>query len=345
MHKMIKNKFVSTCLLTLFGFSIAHAQVSDTKKLQLLAEESYQELLEKFNSNDSKDDTKTNQLYAKAFLLKAKEENNFSKIADGFSMLAGMSNNVEALAYADSIISITKDNSDYNYPAKAHLLKANILGAQSNFQESMNELAEANKYANENKNIDQQNEIKYYIALLKNNLGQHEESLEIFKSVVEYYEDKYQQDRTYKNKYMVSLYAYGNAFNILEVYDSAQKINNKAIRLSLKSKDSSLYDKLLLSSAIVHYNKKEYQSGLDSIKKLQKLNTNKQDQLGIGTKIRINLFLGKIYAEQKKLEQSLVYFKKVDSAAFSENYYFPAIRDNYESLIKYYKDKKNIEQQ
>lgn len=53
---MIKNKFVSTCLLIFFGFNITHAQLSDTKKIQLLAEESYQELLENYNSNDSKSD-------------------------------------------------------------------------------------------------------------------------------------------------------------------------------------------------------------------------------------------------------------------------------------------------
>ena len=347
MYKMIKNKIIITFLLITFGYISTYAQVSDKIEIQLLSEKSYDELSKTFETLKSKNDTLTTKLYAEAFLLKAKEENNIIKKADGYDMLAYMftrtSKYEQALKYADSIITITKDKNDYEYPAKAHLLKANILGSQSDFQESMNELAKANIQANKNGNEEQQYQIKYFIALLKNNLGEYEESLKIFKSVVEYYETKYQENKEYEEEYIRSLYAYGNAFNILEVYDSVQKINNKAIRLSLKSRDSSLYDRLLLSSAIVHYNKEEYQSGLDSIKKLQKLNTNKQ--LGIGTKIRINLYLGRIYYGQKKLDSSLLYLKKVDASTFKENYFFPSVRENYELLIKYYKDKKDIEQQ
>jgi AraC-like DNA-binding protein len=342
---MIKNKIIITFLLITFGYISTYAQVSDKREIQLLSEKSYDELSKTFQTLESKDDTLTTKLYAEAFLLKAKEENNTIKKADGYDMLASMftktSRYKEVLEYADSIITITKDENDYNYPAKAHLLKASVLGAQSNFQESMNELAKANIQANKNGNEEQQYQIKYFIALLKNNLGEYEESLKIMKSVVDYYDIKYQENKEYENEYIRSLFAYGNAFNILENYDSVQKINNKAIRLSLKSKDSSLYDRLLLSSAIVHYNKKEYQPGLDSIKKLQKLNK----QLGIGTKIRINLYLGKIYSGQKKLDSSLLYLKKVDASTFKENYFFPSVRDNYELLIKYYKDKKDIEQQ
>ncbi len=347
MHKMIRIKFISTCLLTILGYSITHAQASDNKETQLLSKESYEELSENFQDFTYQNDVLATKVYADAFLQKAKEENNTIKKAEGYFMHANMEAKVskynEALLYADSIIKITKDKSDYNYPAKAHLLKANILGSQGNFQESMNELAAANSYANETGNVDQQYQIKYFIAVLKNNLGENENSLNIFQEVVTYYERKFTEDKKFEKKYIQSLYAYGAAFNDSENYDSVQKINNKAIQLSLRSKDSILYGRLILSSAIAHYNKKEYLPSLDSIKKLQKINSLKKPS--IGTAIRTDLFLGKIYFEQKKLDKSLNYFKKVDSVAFSENYYFPAIRDNYELLIKYYKDKKDIEQQ
>ncbi|MFC4634991.1 helix-turn-helix domain-containing protein [Dokdonia ponticola] len=344
---MIKNKFVSTCLLTFFGLNITHAQLSNTKKIQLLAEESYQELLENYNSNDSKSDIETDQLYAKAFLLKAKEENNPIKIADAYYMLSDLytktSKNEQALAYADSIIAITKNKNNYSYPAKAHLLKAKILGSQSNFQDSMNELAEANKYANINKNEDQQYQIKYFIAILKSNLGQSEESLKLFKSIVEYYENKYQENREYENEYIRSLYAYGIAFNTSKKYDSVQKINDKAIQLSLRTNDSSYYNRLLLSSASVLYNKKEYKSSLDSIRKLQKISSSRSNN--DATKNTINFLLGRIFYQQKKVDSSLHYLLKVDSFAFKNKFFFPSIRENYELLIQHYKKEKNIEKQ
>ncbi|WP_299210517.1 helix-turn-helix domain-containing protein [uncultured Dokdonia sp.] len=344
---MIKDKFIITFFLTILGYNLTYAQVSDKREIQKLTEKSYKDLSETFLTLESKNDTLTIKLYAEAFLLKAKKENNIIKKADAYYMLADMftrtSKNEQALVYADSIITITKDKNDYNYPAKAHLLKAKILGSQSNFQDSMNELAEANNYANTNENEDQQYQIKYFIAILKNNLGQNEESLKLFKSVVEYYEKKYLENKEHENEYIRSLYAYGSVLNTLEKYDSVQKINDKAIHLSLKTKDSSYYNRLLLSSAAVHYNKKEYKSSLDSIRKLQKLSSSKKSD--DATNNTINFFLGRTFYKQKKVDSSLHYLLKVDSFAFKNNFFFPSIRENYELLIQHYKKEENIEKQ
>ncbi|WP_299685169.1 AraC family transcriptional regulator [uncultured Dokdonia sp.] len=344
---MTRFKIIIPFLLITVGFKSMYSQNKNNDTIQLLAEKSYESLSDTFLTYQSKKNTSLSLTYGKAFLLKAKNENDIIKKAEGYYMLADTYKVVpeyeKALQYSDSIITITKDIKDYSYPAKAHLLKANILGSQGDFQNSMSELAEANIYANENENVEQQYQIKYFIALLKSNLDEKEESLEILKSVVAYYKTKYLEDEKYKHEYITSLYAYGNAFNILEQYDSVQKVNNEAIRLTLTTKDSSLYDRLLLSSAVVHFNKKEYQSSLDSIQKLQKLNLKKK--ASFGTEIRTNLFLGQIYFKQNNLKAALPYLIKVDSAAFKEEYYFPYLRDNYESLIQYYKQDKNDKKQ
>ncbi|MEP0262582.1 helix-turn-helix domain-containing protein [Dokdonia sp.] len=340
---MIRLKTIITFLLIISGYTPIYSQNPSKEDVQLLTQKKYEELSENFLQFEN--ETLKAIPYANAFLLKAKQEDDVIKKAEGYYMVAKVSEYKDALLYADSIITITKDKEDFEYPAKAHLLKASILGSQSNFQESMDELAKANKHANDNDNIDQQYQIKYFIALLKNNLGLHEESLEILKNVVTYYESKYSENKEDQNKndYIKSLYAYGNAFNILQKYDSVQKFNNKAIRLSLKSKDSSLYNKLLFSSAIVHYNREEYQSSLDSIRKLQKFNAKKK--IEFGTKTRINFFLGRVFSKQKKIDSALYYLVKVDSAAFKDKYYFPSLRENYELLIKYHKETKDIKQQ
>lgn len=344
---MIRRKTFIFFSLIIVSYALVYSQNSSKENIITLSEKNYEELSDMFLTYQSKNDTILSITYAKAFLVKAKKEKDVVKTAEGYYMIADFykttSKYDNALQYADSIIAITKDINDFSYPAKAHLLKANILGSQSKFQDSMSELAEANIYANENENIEQQYQIKYFIALLKSNLDEKEESLEILKSVVSYYKTKYKEDEKYKKEYIKSLYAYGNAFNILEIYDSVQKVNNEAIHLSLKTKDSTLYDRLLLSSAVVHFYKKEYQSSLDSIKKLQKLNLKKKTSFG--TEIRTNLFLGQIYFKQNNFEAALPYLIKVDSSAFKKDYYFPFLRDNYESLIQYYKQEKNDKQQ
>lgn len=348
---MIRLKTIISFALILIGCNtLLYSQTASKEDIIALSEKSYEDISEIFLKNQSKNDTLKSILSAKAFLLKAKSENDVLKKADGYYMVADILKGTlkyhTALKYADSIIAITENINDNTYPAKAHLLKANILGSQSKFQASMDELAEANIHANENGNIEQQFQIKYFIALLKSNLDENEESLEILKSVVSYYKGKYQENRedeNYKDEYIKSLYAYGNAFNILKNYDSVQTINNQAIQLSLKTNDSILYDRLLLSSAIVHYDKEEYQSAIDSILKLKNLDLKRKTS--IGTEIRADLFLGQIYAKQNKFDLALPYLTKVDSSAFNKSYYFPTLRDNYESLIQYHKQEKNIEKQ
>lgn len=339
---MIRHNTIIVFLLIILGHTFMYSQSASEKDISSLIQETFQDLEDNFLQleNDS-----LKMPYAKAFLIKAKQGNDDIKKADGYYMVAKVSEHEKALLYADSIIAITKNKENFDYPAKAHLLKANILGAQSYFQKSMKQLAKANTYANENENTYQQYQIKYFIALLKNNLGENEESLDILKDVVSYYESKYLEDKNVNNKndYLKALYAYGNAFSILEDYDSAQKVNDKAINLALKSKDSTLYDRLLLSSAIVHYERKEYNASLDSIKKIQDIPKNKKSSLG--TSIRTEFYLGKVYYDQQKFDLALPYLKKVDSFAFKENYFFPDIRHNYELLIKYYKEKKNTERQ
>jgi len=336
----MKNRLLATFLiLTLCCFWTSFAQ--ETKDQNTLLQESYEALFEKFK--DYKKDSINSKKYAKIYLKKAKQELDIIKQADGYHMLAEITKPSRALAYGDSIIMLTKNIKDFNYPAKGHLLKARIYGGKSQFKKAMNELVLSNQYANQNKNIDQQYKTKYFIALLKEHIGKSEEALEMLKSIVDYYGKQFQDNHNYEYDYIKSLFALGSSFNKSKLYDSASAINKKAINLSLKSKDSILYGRLLLSSGRTHYYKKEYKSSLDSILKSKEISKLKPQS--IGTLIRVDLFLGKIYSEQNALNTSLVYLKKMDSLAFAKQNFFPPIRSGYELLIKSYKEKKDTEKQ
>ncbi len=327
--------------LLLFFIQIIHSQDTVDINPDSLIRRDYAELLEKFNEVAS--DTIKSKVYAQAFLLKAKQENDTSRLSDGYYMMATISQQEEALSYADSIINITKTQDNYTYPAEAYLLKAQIYGSKGEYQKSKDELIQANIYANKNENIDQKFKTKYFIAVLKSNLEEFEESSDILKSTVAYYKSKFEKDKEYEYDYIKSLYALGDAYNGSKKYDSAYTINKKAIQSSLRTKDSALYGRLLLSSARTHYHKKQYQSGIDSINKLKSIGHYKTES--DGTLIRSDFFLGKIYYEKKDFDKSINHLKKVDSFAFSKKYFFPTIRDTYELLIKYYKEKEDTEKQ
>ncbi len=338
----MNNFTLITLLFTLFCFlGKANSQNNKESKNDTLYTYSYNQLSEKYDSNLK--DSILARIYANSFLEKAKKDKNIYKKADAYYMIAKLYKNSIGLAYADSIIEITKEKDNYIYPAKAYLLKSNILGSKGDYQKSMDESVLANQYAIKNKNIDQQFKTKYQIAILKNNLNEFEESLNILRSIVAYYKTKFDQNNKYEYDYIKSLYAYGNAFNVNEKYDSTLIINRKATRLSLKSQDSTLYGRLLLTSAVAHYGKKEYQAALDSIYKLKEIN--KYRVQSKGTIVRIDLFLGRIYFEQKNFEEAIKHLSKVDSFSFSNQYFFPSMVEAYELLIKHYKEQDNKDKQ
>lgn len=309
---------------------------------QQLSSLDYAELQVKFNTNKSTDTLAARQ-YASAYLQKAKKANELSNIAEGYYMYSETLLAEKALPHLDSIINLTKSIQDFNYPAKAHLRKAQIYGGKSQFRKAMDELVEANRLAHQNNNIDQKYKIEYFIGLLKDDLGESEEALEIFKSNVAYYTSKTKENPSYKYDYIRSLFALAFIYEKNNQNDEAFANSKKAIELIKTSKDSTLYGRLVLTSGVVHYNKKEYQASLDSIQKFK--NIAKTIPQSNGTLIRSNLYQGRIFNALGNNEKALYHLKKVDSAAFATKYFYPNMRSAYELLIKLNKEKGNTKDQ
>lgn len=330
-------KLIILTFFTALFLGLTVAAQEDIKSSKSLTPNSFAEFETTFHS--SKDLTEKTSI-AQTFIKKAKREKNIIKQADGYVLIASILDNTSALKYLDSIINITMSISDKLYPAKGYLLKARILGTQSKYREAMDALTKAHHFANLNNNKDQQVRTKYYIALLKKNLGEFKESLAMLKSTSQYYEAKSDSNRY---DYIKSLFALADSYNLNAKYDSASYINKKAIRLSLKEPDSILYDRHLLLSSVIQLNKKEYKAANDSINKFKKISSSKE--ISDGNMIRSELFLGKILLKQNQTQKGIYHLEKVDSIAFSKKHFFPTMRETYELLIQHYKSKKNVEKQ
>ncbi|WP_394750389.1 helix-turn-helix domain-containing protein [Spongiimicrobium salis] len=289
-------------------------------------------------------DSIRSRVLAEEKLRIAKISERTDEIYDAYYELATLVQEKDAIRYADSIIALTRNTENFNYPARAYLFKAKLYGARGRYQLSMDELVKANRYANLNKNIDQQYETKYYIAVLQGNLGNHQEALNLLQSITTYYKEKNANNTLdYQEFYIKSLFALGNSYNYNEDYDRASLTNKKAIALSLKTKDSVLYPHILLNSGTTHFLKKEYRSSIDSLLKLKDIILKQ----GFDTSrwIITDLTLGKNYFEQGQIEDALRYFEVVDSTAFANKFFEPTMQSMYETMIGYYKEKEDVENQ
>ncbi len=322
-------------IFVLFLF-IQEIQSQDTIRHQIdsLYELDYDQLSQKFNT--IRKDTLLYKKYAKIYLEKAKLEGDIIKQSDGFYLLGLISKESIAIRYADSIVNLTKEIEDFVYPARGHLLKARNLGRIQSYPEALDELIKANHYATKNGNIDQKFKIKYFIGVLKINLGELQASLDQYKSTIAYYKKKYEENNKYNQDYLKSLFALGNGYTRLKKNDSAYYFMKKGMQLALKLNDSIYYGYFLLSSGIINYQKKDYPSSTDSLLKFKKKFKYKIKDANIAI---ADLYLGKNYYENNNTEKAIEYLQKVDSISAIQ------LRSCYELLLKIYKSKNNIEKQ
>ncbi len=276
--------------------------------------------------------------YASAYLHKAKSEKDIEEIANAYYMLIYSSHWDVSKVYVDSIIAVTKDNINYNQPAKAYILKANDYGANGQYKEAFIALDKAYFCAKTSGNIEQLYGIKYFITRLKTDVGDYQSNLSTLKDIISYHKEKGNT-----RQYIITSWAYANNFNLLKEPDSALVINKEIIPLSLKTRDSVIYNKLLLSTAISYYEKENFKPSLDSILKLRELN--KKKDFGSSINVLMNLYQGKIYLKQHEDELAIKNFKKVDSISTIKNYFHSLIRENYTLMYNYYKEKKDIKNQ
>ena len=96
------------------------------------------------------------------------------------------------------------------------------------------------------------------------------------------------------------------------------------------------------SEAINKYHRKEYKT---SITNLKKVIPTLQRESDFDNKTVANFYIAKGYWQQKKHQEALPYLLKVDKTFIEKKYIRPDLRENYELLIKYYKQKEDTKMQ
>ena len=140
-----------------------------------LKNNSYKELFEKQNLywNDS---LKV-KVYINTYLHKAKNEKDTIKIANAYSQFATITSSYDyALVYYDSILNLTKNLIDYDYPGYAFMAKGMAFYNKGDYEKSIDNYLKAHKYAIKNNNIEQLLFLMKNIGEIKNIWGNYREA-------------------------------------------------------------------------------------------------------------------------------------------------------------------------
>lgn len=330
----MKNALIIIFLLittTLFSQKKENFVIPDSLKKM-----SFEELEKGFHK--SKSYSKEISLYANAYYIKSKLQNNKVVIMNGLYMAAFTSNNDSTTTkYLDSIIFFTKDNPDFNFPAKAYIFKSDMYFYKDNLNKALIYILEAEKYSGKSGNVEQNMLVKQQIGLIKIELGKPKESLPLLLESYNYFKLKNHNS----SKYIFSGWLLSYEYNHLKRPDNALYYTNCYLK-KLKD-DNTFYKFFLLEGGISYYLKKDYSRSNNFLDTSINLFNLIDDKLNLSI---CNYYRGEnVLQGEKNILKAKKYFVKVDSILVKTNEFTSILRNNYTNLIDITKKLKEDKEQ
>ena len=260
------------------------------------------------------------------------DNNDTLNIANAYYFLSQLKTN-DKIAYIDSIIVITKNKNYFRHPALSYLQKGNLQFELGNYTESLRLYITSLEASKKSGNQEQYESTKFNIGLLKNTVGDYKESQTIFADYIKFL----QQNTKYKKQsnYNLGLFALADSYIHTKELTLAKNIIDTGIKETLKTKDSSTYSFILVTSGIHQYLSNNYQKAIDSLQK-GKTMIKKFDPL-INRIAGCDYYIGKSYLEIGNKEQSIRYFKSVDTILRKTKDVIPETLEIYDYLREYAK--------
>lgn len=275
-------------------------------------------------------------VYVKVYLEKAKSEENYKELVNGYQNLLHQSPSELKLVYADSMILSAKKSAVNSLLGSAYLSKGIVHYGRKKLDTALDNYLIANSYISKTNDKYLIHKVKYHIALIKYYLGFYDEAISLFSDCILFFKEE--NPRPYLN----SLHCLSLCYNKLGNYGLCSQTNSLGISESKRLNILETEAFFIHSEGINNYFKHNYDASIKNISStLQKLqDDNDFANVSIG-----NFYIGKSYWALGKKEQALPYFCKVDSIFKIEKYIRPDLREVYEILITYYKKKQDLNKQ
>ncbi|WP_144212971.1 AraC family transcriptional regulator [Flavobacterium anhuiense] len=321
----------NSVLLSLLFFSqLVISQRNSFPIPDSLKNKSYKYLDERIEELES-DDSKT-AVYLYTYLQKAKREENWNEIVNGYQNFMHAAPEKFRSKYADSIVYAAKKTGDNTIIGASYLTKGIVYYSLKRHNQALDNYIIANNYISRIDDDYLTYKLKYHIALVKYYLGYYDEAISLLNQCVTYFKKDASQP------YLNSLHSLGLCYNRQGNYGHVTEINTLGLQECKNLGIQKLEVYFIHSEGINEYYKKDYAS---SIKKIQSSIEDLKNKKDFGNEAVGYFYIGKDYWALGKFEMAIPYFKKVDYLFNTKGYIRPDLREMYELLINYYKTKDN----
>ncbi len=318
----LKPFLLPTFFLLLFYQTI----LGQRKSTDSLQNKSFEYLRQAFEEHEENQEVST--VYVNAWIKKAKRERDTFNLAYAYLHKSYVLDYQYAISYSDSIINLTKEYKNDEFPALGYMLSGYHHYVNGKDKKAIELYLTAFDYALENNNVNQLVEIKQFIGTLHFNLGNYKEALKVFKNQFLYFEGNPNIKIKYISDYLITLDDLSKSYLRGKILDSALAFTEKGIDASLNYRNDEMYHRFLLNSGATYYFMEDFEKAIDSLNKV------KPKLSGHGLAICL-YYKAKIY-QNKDIKEAMPYFRKVDSIYQETQNSFIELRDVYKTMFDYY---------
>jgi len=303
-----------------------------------IAKKDFKELKALFYASETTDAQAL--VYADQYLNKAKQLHNSKKIIDGYYYKGLVVSDSLKIIYMDSLITLSKTLPDHYFMENALVMKATVFHYTRNYKKALDLYIEAQKYAQKSNNKSMLFSIEHNIGISYNLIGDHKNALKLLKKSLVNFNTLELKNKKIRLRILIGLVTAYRQNNSL---DSVSYYNTIGIKETYnESKYIRTYNLFVLKEGINLFFQKNYTNAVDSIKKTIPHFKKEKDDSNLAYAY---FYLGKVYAALGNPNNTIKYFKKVDSIFLKINDLFPEARTSYEVLIDHYKKKQNPKKQ
>lgn len=281
-------------------------------------------------------------LYVNYCLNRAKQEDNSKELVHFYMNYVFYQKESKRLKFIDKALNIAHSSNDNELIGDAYLWKATVYHSTKNYQKTLEYYLKANEYLSQTDNIYSRYQLKNFIGSLKNYLGYYDDAAELFTECVAYFGGKlgsYNTQRGYVSSLQGLSWSYTKTNRTVE----SNELLSKALQSAKKTGFSEIDTHYpVFKQGINDYLLGRYDSAIYRIElKLPFILEN--EDFAWATKGEF--YIGKAYWDKCDKEKAITYFKKVDEVFNSKNYTHPDLREAYELLINYYKERDDKDSQ
>ncbi|WP_345989928.1 helix-turn-helix domain-containing protein [Chryseobacterium sp. Chry.R1] len=281
--------------------------------------------------------------YVKLYIQKAKNENNFSKLIQGYRD-GRQFDYKNKMKYADSALAVSLQHGTQDDISKEYLSKGIIYYFyQKKYKLALNEYLKAYSYLKGSKDQYHYYKVLYHLGIVKGHLGYYDEAMNHFLECTSFYRSKLDESHhenekfNYEKAYLNCLHQLTVLNRYLDNFDKSDSLSMLGYRLTVDNSDFALEKSYFLKCiGISRYHKKDYNGARNQLQESLPTILKRNDFAWASV---VYYYLGKTYEVQNDIDRAVGCYEKIDSIFTKHDFILPEVYKSYHYLIDNYKNK------